>query len=222
MTMNLKYEKFYETDTYIFYGQYAFEEDVKLEQKEEYEKILYNLKKILNIEYEINNNENVTKYIEKYEPNINEEDIPDFIKFVKIILEKLYLIISNLKKVKIVSTKQTIKNMEMDIKRMQRLEITREKEQQRLREKEQRNKIREEKEEERRKEKETKRILKEKIEMEKENNRRIVKCPCGIQYALYCKLNHLKSNDHIIGLNAVKNFIKEHNLNFDIDMLNNF
>ena len=119
--MNIKYEKFYETDMYIFYGQYAFEEDVKLEQKEEYEKILYNFKKILNIQYELEEEEYVIKYINLYEPNINEEDTLDFIKFCKIILEKLYGILDNLKKQKKVSTQQTIKNMQMESKRIERL-----------------------------------------------------------------------------------------------------
>lgn len=220
---NIKYEKFYETDMYIFYGQLAFEEDVKLEQKEEYEKILYDFKKVLNIEYELEEDEKVMKYIYRYEPNINEEDIVDFIKFCKIILEKLYGILANLKKQKKVTTQQTIKNMEMDIKRMQRLEIMREKEQQKLREKQERTILRQQKEEmkqqkedEKFKERESKRLLKEQIELEKQNNKRIIKCDCGIEFPYHTRYNHLKSDDHLLRLEGIRYFIKEHNLNFNI------
>jgi hypothetical protein len=214
--MNIKYEKFYETDMYIFYGQYAFEEDVKLEQKEEYEKILYDFKKILNIQYELEEEEYVIKYINLYEPNVNEEDTLDFIKFCKIILEKLYGILDNLKKQKKLSTQQTIKNMQMDSKRIQRLEIIREKEQQRLREKDQRNLLRQQKEDEKLKERESKRLIKEQIELEKINNKRIIKCDCGLEFAYYSRFNHLKSHDHILRLEGIRYFIKEHNLNFNI------
>ena len=211
--MNPKYEKFFETDMYIFYGQYAFEEDIKIEQKEEFEQILYNLKKVLNIDYEVDDDQNVFDYINKYESTIEEEDIQDFIVFVKVILEKIYFIINNLKSVKKESTKQTLKNMETNIKQVQREQLQREKD-------ENKRKERAEREEQRRIEKETKehqkRLLKEQLEIEKQNNKRIIRCDCGIEYAYYTRFNHLKSHDHILRLEGIRYFIKEHNLNFNI------
>jgi len=171
--LNLRFEKFQETNMFMFYGQYAFEEDVSLERKEEYETMLYNLKSTLKIEYEIEHDYIVTDYIEKYEEPIDEEDIYDFIRFCKIILEKLYEIIAKFKIEKRQTTKQKIKNMEQESKRMERDIKQRERDELKKQEQDARRLLREARDEEDRKEREDKQLLRKQIELKKEEQKQL-------------------------------------------------
>jgi hypothetical protein len=240
--INPRFEKFQETNMFIFYGQYAYEEEVSLDRKEEYETLLYNFKVCFKIEFEIEDDYIVTDYIEKYEEPIEDEDIYDFITFCKIILEKIYAIIANFKIEKKQTTKQILKNMEQDQKRIERDIKQREKDELKRKEQDIKRIQRESRDEEARKERESKQLLriqnekrkneeyeskqllrkqmeleKEQKRIEKENAKQIIKCACGIEYILFNKFNHYKSNDHIIRLEGIRSFIKEYGLNIDID-----
>lgn len=198
-----RYEKFIETQMFMYYGKCVFMEiDYEnVELKNEYDQLLRDFKINIGIDYLIDDDAVVNKYIEENEC-INETDILDFIKFVKIILEKLYDITNTLKKSKkqvdISLNKKQLKDRENSEKRLIK--------EQRMRE------IEEVKKQER----EAKRLLKEKIELEKQSKKQIIKCTCGIEYIMYNKYNHIKSQDHILRLEGIRYFIKEHGLNFEV------
>jgi len=165
--LNPRFEKFQETNMFIFYGQYAFEEDVSLDRKEEYVTMLYNLKSTLKIEFEIEHDYIVTDYIEKFEEPVEEDNLYDFITFCKIILEKIYDIISKFKIEKRQTTKQKIKNMEQDQKRIERDIKQREKDELKRKEQDIKRIQREARDEEDRKEREDKQLLRKQIELQK-------------------------------------------------------
>jgi hypothetical protein len=172
--MNPRFEKFEDTKVFMYYGQYVFENDINIDRLDEYEKYVHNFRLAFDVEYEIDNDEQVLTYIEKYEDedSINEENLYDFIVFCKIILEKLFNIIGVLKgtKTKLVvhTTKQTLKNMEQDQKRMERDLRTREKDELKRQEQEARRLLRDQKDEALRKEREDKQLLRKQNELQKE------------------------------------------------------
>jgi hypothetical protein len=198
-----RYEKFIETQMFLYYGQHVFIEIdyEKVELKNDYDQLLRDFKNDIGIDYLIDDDKVVNKYIEENEC-INETDILDFIKFVKIILEKLYDITHTLKtskkQVEISLNKKQLKERENSEKRLIK--------EQRMREIEAVKK----------QEREAKRLLKEQIELEKQSKKQIIKCTCGIEYIMYNKYNHIKSQDHILRLEGIRYFIKEHGLNFEI------
>ena len=122
--MNPRFEKFYETNLYIFYGQPVYEEITDVEKLGEYEILLHDFRVAFKIDYEIDNDAQVIEYIDTHEEYIDEDNQADFIVFSKIILEKLFEIISGLKghkkKVVVESTKQQLKNMDQLTKQLAR------------------------------------------------------------------------------------------------------
>lgn len=174
--MNSRFDKFVETQLNIYYGQNVYGtidyEDKDL--KEQYENLLQDFKKNLNISYLIDRDEQVLDYIVDNEC-INEEDVPEFIIFAKVILERLYTIIETYKttekKVSIELTKKGIKEREQEARRL----VREQKEQERLAEKLELKRLKEQKELQKREEilaeKTHNKMLKEQKELEKKEER---------------------------------------------------
>lgn len=235
--MNPRFEKFVETQLNIYYGQNVYGtidyEDKVL--KEQYENLLQDFKKNLNISYLIDRDEQVLEYIVDNEC-INEEDVPEFIIFARVILERLYTIIETYKttekKMTIDLTKKQIKEREQEAKRLVREQKEQERLAERNREKEIKQQIREQKEHEKLKEKEIKQssrietIEKKQIERQQEkelerqrkeqldierrtNNNKVIKCECGLEYLFMNTRNHSISQQHIYRLEGIRWLLSE-------------
>jgi len=200
---NPRFDKFVETQIFTYYGCNVFKEIdySNMEIKNDFEKLLREFKIEFGINYEFDNDKLILDYMEDNEC-IGKDNIMDFILFVKIILEKIYEIINNFKTFKkkndVVLSKKEIKDRENEAKQMIK------------------DQRRHEIEEAKQKERDEKRLKKEQLELERQQKKQIVKCVCGIEYVMFSKCNHLKSHDHILRLEGIRFFIKEHGLNFDI------
>lgn len=218
-----RYEKFIETQMYMYYGKFVFGEiDYEnVELKNEYEQLLRDFKINIGIDYLIDDDDVVNKYIEENE-SINENDIFDFIKFVKIILEKLYDITHSLKtskkQVDISLNKKQLKNRENEEKQILREQKERQKKEEKLQEKIQNKAIKEKEKSEQLSLKEQSKLQKEKERLDtKAYNLEVLECDCGMRFARMNIKNHQFGKDHIIRMDALRWFANKHKLDIKLE-----
>lgn len=204
-----RFKEFAETELYIDFGEcFVFPEIYDTSKIEYYRSRLDSLKLHIGFEFVLMP-DNVERYIERIN-YINDADIPKFITFAGVIVEKYTEYIKNLKdsyfkEIKLINKKNITNriNEPKKIERQNEIEI--------------RNAKREERElqkrllqEQSQKKQDDKQIIKNQEKIRILISKTIIRCECGISVMQYKMNIHMVGKEHIIGMNAI-NYYKSIN-----------
>ena len=194
-----RFKEFAETELYIDFGEcFVFSEIYDTTKIEYYKLKLENLKKHIGYEFTLMP-DHIERYVERIDC-INDSDIPKFLTFVGVIVEKYTEYIKTLKEyylkeIKLIN-KKNITNKIKNIEKQKEINNRNAKRDER----ELKNKILQE---ELQKKRDDKQIIKNQDEIRKLLSKTIVRCQCGISVMQYKMNIHILGKDHIIGMNAI-------------------
>jgi len=197
-----RFKEFAETEIYIDFGQCFVFPEIYDTKKIEYYKLKFEtLKKHIGYEFTLMP-DHIERYVERIDC-INDSDIPKFITFVGVIVEKYTDYNKNLKEhyikeVKLINRKNINNriNEPKNIERKKEIDI--------------RNAKRDERElkktllqEALQKKRDDKQIIKNQENLRLLMGKTIIRCECGISVMQYKMNIHILGKDHIIGMNAI-------------------